>query len=95
MSHDLIDFAMEWYHWPEPVRKVKRLFMPIIVGRRELYVRVETRPWNLDWIWIEKGIFQGDTIADILFNSPWNICLEIVEASSVTGYDNKEAERVC
>ena len=86
VSHDLIDFAMEWYHWPEPVRKVIHAYY------RELYVRVETRPWNLDWIRIEKGIFQGDTIADILFNSPWNICLEMVEASSVAGYHHKEAD---
>lgn len=85
VSHDLIDFVLEWYHWPIAVRKIIHSYYT------ELYVRVHTRPWNLDWIRIERGIFQGDTIADILFNTPWNVCLQMIESCIIEGYDHKEA----
>ena len=85
VGHNLIDYTLEWYHWPESIRKAIHDYYA------ELYVRVQTKQYNTEWIRIEKGIFQGDTLADILFNSPWNICLNLIKKESTVGYNHKES----
>ena len=85
VRHDIINYAMKWYGWPREVQRLIHQYYS------ELYVQVETRSWCTDWIPIEKGIFQGDTIADSLFNLPWNLCLEMVQSSMTKGYQIKEA----
>ena len=86
VRHDIINFAMSHYHWPEEIQSLIHEYYS------ELYVKVETKSWKTQWISIERGIFQGDTIADSLFNLPWNLCLDILEKIAVTGYCNKELE---
>ena len=86
VGHNVIDFTLEWYHWPEPVRKVIHSYY------KELYVQVQTKQYSTSWIKIEKGIFQGDTLADILFNAPWNLSLDLIKNEGTVGYNHKEAK---
>ena len=50
VGHNVIDFTLEWYHWPESVRKVIHSYY------KELYVQVQTKQYSTSWIKIEKGL---------------------------------------
>ena len=80
VPHNLIQFALEWYHVPEHIRKI------IFNYYDELFIRVKTEDWTTDWIKCCTGVFQGCPLSCILFLAVFNLCLDLLDQSSHLGY---------
>ena len=85
LRHDLIQFALSWYHFPEAIR----LFVQDYY--EGLSIKIRTNTWTTEPVALLMGIFQGCPLSVQLFNIVWNIALDMVKFSSSTGYDMKEA----
>ena len=81
VSHNLIQFALEWYHVPEHIRKI------IFNYYDEIFIRVKTEEWTTDWIQCCIGVFQGCPLSCILFLAVFNLCLDLLDQSNDLGYD--------
>ena len=85
LRHDLIQFALDWYHFPEEFRQFVHAYY------EGISIRVRTSKWTTEPIALLKGIFQGCPLSVQLFNIVWNIGLDMVKSSSTKGYILKEA----
>ena len=85
LRHDLIQFALEWYHFPVEIREF------VYDYYEGLYIKVRTNKWITEPIALLMGIFQGCPLSVQLFNIVWNIGLETVKSSPAGGYKLKEA----
>ena len=80
VPHNLIQFALEWYHVPENIRRM------IFKYYDESYIRVKTKEWTTDWIHCGIDVFQGCPLSCILFLAVFNLCLNILDEYSQLGY---------
>lgn len=85
LRHDLIQFALSWYHFPESFRKFVYHYYD------GLLVKVKTEMWTTDVISVQKGIFQGCPLSVHLFNIVWNLALDMLEKSKDLGYTLKDS----
>jgi len=80
VPHNLIQFALEWYHVPEAIRKIVHNYYD------ESYIRVKTNDWTTDWIHCGIGVFQGCPLSCILFLAVFNLCLDLLKEHNNLGY---------
>ena len=80
VPHNLIQFALEWYHVPDNIRRM------IFKYYDENYIRVKTKEWTTDWIHCGIGVFQGCPLSCILFLTVFNLCLDLLDKYSHLGY---------
>ena len=85
LRHDLIQFALDWYHFPLEIRKFVHNYY------EGLHIKVRTSKWITEPVALLMGIFQGCPLSVQLFNIVWNIALDIVKSSPAKGYRLKEA----
>ena len=76
LRHDLIQFALDWYHFPVEFRQFVHSYY------EGLLIRVRTRSWTTEPVPLLMGIFQGCPLSVQLFNVVWNIALDMVDTSS-------------
>jgi hypothetical protein len=87
VSHNLIQFALEWYHIPF------HLSMIIFKYYEMLFATIETKDWSSRCFTYEIGVFQGCVISPLLFNMVFNLLLDLLSPKSdQNGYDMKEAQ---
>ena len=86
IRHDLIQFALSWYHFPLCFRELVHDYYD------GLCIKIRTKKWTTEPISVLKGIFQGCPLSAQLFNMTWNIALDMIEALPVKGYKLKEAD---
>ena len=80
VPHNLIQYALEWYHIPEPIRKI------VFNYYDESYIRVKTNDWTTNWIPCSIGVFQGCPLSCILFVAVFNLCLDLLQKQANLGY---------
>ena len=80
VPHNLLQFALEWYHVPENIRRM------IFKYYDESYIRVKTKEWTTNWIHCGIGVFQGCPLSCILFLAVFNLCLNLLDEYSQLGY---------
>ena len=85
IRHDLIQFALSWYHFPQCFRKLVHDYY------EGLCIKIRTKKWASEPISVLKGIFQGCPLSAQLFNMAWNIALDMIETTPGAGYKLKEA----
>ena len=85
LRHDLIQFALSWYHFPEDLRNFVHDYY------EGLSIKIRTSMWTTEPVALLMGIFQGCPLSVQLFNIVWNIALDMVESSPARGYIMKEA----
>ena len=85
LRHDLIKFALDWYHFPVEFRQFIHAYY------EGIYIKIRTNKWTTEPVAFLIGIFQGCPLSVQLFNIVWNIALDMIESSSVKGYILKEA----
>ena len=85
LRHDLIQFALSWYHFPEELRNFVHDYY------EGLAIKIRTNMWSTEPVALLMGIFQGCPLSVQLFNIVWNIALDMVESSPAKGYNMKEA----
>ena len=86
LRHDLIQFALDWYHFPVEFRQFVHAYY------EGIYIKIRTSKWTAEPVALLLGIFQGWPLSIQLFNIVWNIAVDMIESSSVKGYILKEAE---
>ena len=72
VRHNLLQFAMSWYHFPKLV--CERIFN---YYERQV-ARVCTDEWNSDWFQLGIGVYQGCTGSTGLFTIAFNLILDDV-----------------
>lgn len=80
VPHNLIQFALEWYHVPENIRKL------VFNYYDNQFIRVKTRDWTTDWMQCLVGVFQGCPLSCILFLAVFNLCLDRLDGIEDVGY---------
>ena len=86
IAHNLIQFALEWYHVPANVREL------IYHYYDELFVRIKTKQWNSDWFMFQIGLFQGCPLSVVLFLIVFNLLLDLLKTKQHLGYQVKNIE---
>ena len=73
VKHNLIQFALNWYHVPEHIQG-------LIFGYYEkLSASVTTRLWQTAFFSFDVGLFQGCVLSTILFDCVFNLLLDFLE----------------
>ena len=85
LRHDLIQFALSWYHFPLELRSFVRDYY------EGLTIRIKIVQKHSDSVPILRGVFQGCPLSVQLFNIFWNLSLDMIKASPHNGYRLKEA----
>ena len=85
LRHDLIQFALDWYHSPLEFRQFIHAYY------EGIYIKIRTSKWTTEPVALLTGIFQGCLLSVQLFNIVWNVALDMIESSSVKDYILKEA----
>ena len=85
VAHNLIQFALEWYHVPPDIREMIHNYYD------ELFVRVRTQKWTTDWFMFQIGLFQGCPLSVVLFLVVFNLLLDLLKTKQDLGYQLKNS----
>ena len=80
VSHNLIQFAAEWFYVPEAIRAMIHSYYD------DLAVKISTAEWTSNKISYEQGLFQGCPLSVVLFLMVFQICLDQLSTFSSRGY---------
>ena len=69
VRHNLIQYALNWYHVPILVQKL------IFNYYEKLAATVVTREWSTGFFLFDIGLFQGCVLSTILFDCVFQLCL--------------------
>ena len=83
VKHNLIQFALKWYHVPEFIREI------IFDYYEKLSAKIRTKAWSTDFFLFEIGLFQGCVLSTILFDCVFNLLLDFLNAHKHKGYTFK------
>jgi len=85
VRHNLIQFALRWFHVPEPVREL------IFNYYEQLMTKVQTKEWTTGFFLFDIGLFQGCVLSTILFDCVFQLLLDFLEQDNSRGYKFKMA----
>ena len=83
MRHNLIQFALNWYHVPIFIQKL------IFNYYEKLCAQVLTKSWSTGCFFFDIGLFQGCVLSTILFDCVFNLLLDFLEPLEDLGYAAK------
>jgi Reverse transcriptase (RNA-dependent DNA polymerase) len=82
VPHGLIQFALEWYHFPPVVCKLFHFYYDALFA----YVMVPGSSTSSNLFQVAIGVFQGCTASTIIFNIVYNLMLDYVAPLANLGY---------
>jgi hypothetical protein len=89
VSHNLIQFALNWYHVPAHLANIIHIYYDM------LFATIETREWSSKCFTYEIGVFQGCVISPLLFNMVFNLLLDLLSPrTDEAGYELKKTNVV-
>ena len=88
VAHNLIQYALEWYHVPANMREL------IYHYYDELFVRIRTKQWKSEWFMYQIGLFQGCPLSVVLFLIVFNLLLDLLKTKQELGYQLKNLELI-
>jgi hypothetical protein len=91
VRHNLIQFALEWYHVPEWFAEI------VFQYYDSLSAFIFTDDWQSDLFAFQTGVFQGCVISPTLFIGVFQIILDFIDQFGAQPYvfhDNKVSERL-
>lgn len=71
--HNLIQFALNWYHVPKPMQAI------IFNYYDKLMAKVTTKNWSSDFFLLDIGLFQGCVLSQILFLCIFQLLLDFLQ----------------
>lgn len=88
VRHNLVQFALSWYHFPESIRKL------LLDYYDKLMATVITENWSTGFFAFDIGLFQGCVLSTILFDLVFQLLLDFLDAKSTkkVGYSFKNAD---
>ena len=78
--HSLIKFSLQHYNPPPKFRKVVESFYT------GLYASVSSVMWDTPFIPIQVGVYQGDPLSVVIFNTVINTMVDTVQSRQDLGY---------
>ena len=78
-QHNLPQFALEWYHIPNHIRKM------VFNYYDESYIHVKTKEWTTDWTHCGVGVFLGCPVSCILFLAVFSFALTFLTNTAIWG----------
>ena len=72
VKHNLIQFALNWYHVPKHIQGL------IFDYYEKLRASVTTKDWNTNFFSFNIGLFQGCVLSTILFDCVFNLLLDFL-----------------
>jgi hypothetical protein len=73
VRHNLVQFAMDWYHVP------KRIQALVFNYYEKLMAKVVTKEWTSDFFLFDIGLFQGCVLSSILFLCVFQLLLDFLQ----------------
>ena len=88
VRHNLIQFALDWYHVP---KKIQRLIFDYY---EKLMAKIETQNWSTPFFLFDIGLFQGCVLSTILFDCVFQLLLDFLKPLDDFGYGYKTCQGV-
>lgn len=86
VRHNLIQFALEWFHVPKEMQKL------IFNYYEKLMAKVKTKEWTSGFFLFDIGLFQGCVLSSILFLCVFQLLLDFLDPlREKYGYKFKQA----
>jgi len=87
VNHNLIQFALWWYHVPPVFARVIFLYYELLAAT------IEEKKWSSELFVFAVGVFQGCCISPLLFNIVFNLQLDLLSSLTETnGYRFKHKD---
>jgi hypothetical protein len=87
VRHNLIQFAMEWFHVPKEIQKL------IFNYYEKLMAKVKTKEWTSGFFLFDTGLFQGCVLSTILFLCVFQMLLDFLKPlREEHGFQFKQAD---
>lgn len=86
VRHNLIQFALNWYHVPEIIQQL------IFDYYEKQCAKVTSKNWSTDFFPFLIGLFQGCVLSTILFDCVFNLLLDFLNPLRDKGYRFKAAD---
>ena len=80
VRHNLIQFALNWYHVPVSIQRI------VFNYYEKLSAKVVTREWQTKPFLYDIGLFQGCVLSTILFDCVFNLLLDYLRPLNHIGY---------
>ena len=88
VRHNLIQFALDWYHVPKDIQT-------LIFNYYELLrAKIVTDDWSTSFFLFDIGCFQGCVLSAILFDCVFNLLLDFLEPMNSLGYKFTVSKRI-
>jgi hypothetical protein len=81
VRHNLIQFALHWYHIPDFIQELIWNYYDKLVAM------IRTKEWSTDFFSFEIGCFQGCVLSTILFNCVFQLLLDFLAPLHEEGYN--------
>ena len=88
VRHNLIQFALNWYHVPKPIQEL------IFDYYEKLCAMVTANDWSTGFFLFDIGLFQGCVLSTILFDCVFQLLLDFLRPKSCLGYTFKSTPTV-
>jgi hypothetical protein len=85
VRHNLIQFALAWFHIPESVQKLIFNYYDKMMGM------IKTKNWTTGFFLFDIGLFQGCVLSTILFDCVFQMLLDFLKPLNHLGYTFKRA----
>ena len=88
VRHNLIQFALNWYHIPKPIQAI------IFDYYEKLCAMVTANNWSTGFFLFDIGLFQGCVLSTILFDCVFQLLLDFLRPKKSLGYEFKSTPSV-
>jgi hypothetical protein len=88
VRHNLIQFALNWYHVPMDIQQL------IFDYYEKLSAMIITNEWSTGFFLFDIGLFQGCVLSTILFNCVFQLLLDFLQPNKLLGYKFKNPSEV-
>ena len=88
VRHNLIQFALNWYHVPKPIQEL------IFDYYEKLCAFISTANWSTGFFLFDIGLFQGCVLSTIMFDCVFQLLLDFLHPKKALGYNFKSSPSV-
>ena len=88
IRHNLIQFALNWYHIPKAIQEM------IFDYYEKLCAMIATNNWSTGFFLFDIGLFQGCVLSTILFDCVFQLLLDFLRPKKTLGYVFKSTPSV-
>lgn len=88
VRHNLIQFALNWYHVPEDIQTLIFNYYELLCAK------IVTTNWSTGFFLFDIGCFQGCVLSAILFDCVFNLLLDFLEPLNSLGYQFSVSKRI-